>query len=521
MYQITMCYGYWKSKRHEVHAVFDMFFRKSPFKGEFCIFAGLNQALSFLNTYKITQSHIDFLKEQMPLADPEFFEYLRNLDCKQIKVHAFKEGSVVFPREPLVRIEGPIAVCQLLETTLLCIVNYASLVATNAARMRVAVGPDKMLLEMGLRRAQGTDGGLSASRYAHIGGFDGTSNVLAGNLFGIKVSGTHAHAFVQSFSSLDDLPTEEITLSDGSVRADFVSLVKGYREKHGWNHTNDGELCAFIAYCQAFPMSFLALVDTYDTLVSGVPNFLACALAMIEIGCKPIGIRLDSGDLAYYSKEARKMFHEIEKEYGYKDFAVNLNIVASNDIDENELYKLQEKGHEINTFGIGTHLVTCQAQPALGCVYKLVETDGKARIKLSQDMIKVSVPGKKRIFRLFGLNDKALADIMMCEDEILENGPPKEGERILCRHILDPSKRAVCVPTRVVEMLTCVWDGKLTGEMRSVADVRSNARDGLESIQDTVKRRDEPIPYKVSLSERLFRKMHDLWMEEAPIAELI
>ena len=209
MYQLTMCYGYWTAKRHEMTAVFDLYFRKAPFHGTFTIFGGLSQVLAFLNTYKITSKQIDYLKTLMPTANPKFFEWLATLDCSQVKVFAFKEGSVVFPREPLLRVEGPIGICQLLETTLLCLINYASLIATNAARMRLAAG-GKTLLEMGLRRAQGPDGGVSASRYAYMGGFDATSNVAAGELFGIKVSGTQAHAFIQSFSSLDDLPTRRL-----------------------------------------------------------------------------------------------------------------------------------------------------------------------------------------------------------------------------------------------------------------------------------------------------------------------
>ncbi|EKX34343.1 hypothetical protein GUITHDRAFT_39690, partial [Guillardia theta CCMP2712] len=194
MYQITMCYAYFRTKRHNTHAVFDLFFRQNPFDGEYTIFAGLSEVIAFMSNYRFTDEHIEYLK--IPDATEDFFEYLRSLDCSEVKIYAFQEGSVVFPREPLLRVEGPVGICQLLETTLLCIVNYASLVATNAARMRMAVGPNKTLLEFGLRRSQGPDGGVSASRYSYIGGFDGTSNALAGMLFGMKVGGTHAHSFV-------------------------------------------------------------------------------------------------------------------------------------------------------------------------------------------------------------------------------------------------------------------------------------------------------------------------------------
>ena len=259
--------------------------------------------LAFINNYKFTEQHIAFLREQMPTAGDDFFEYLGSLDCSQVKIYAFKEGSVVFPRQPLLRVEGPIGICQLLETTLLCIINYASLVATNAARMRMAVGSGKTLLEFGLRRSQGPNGGVSATRYAYMGGLDGTSNALAGMMFGMKVGGTHAHSFVQSFSELRDLPTRDIERPNGSGMVDIVEVALRYRRELEWEHTNDGELAAFISYCQAFPGAFIALVDTYDTMVSGIPNFIIVALAMVEIGYRPIGIRLDSGDLAYLSTE--------------------------------------------------------------------------------------------------------------------------------------------------------------------------------------------------------------------------
>lgn len=510
MYQISMCYAYFRSKRHLTHAVFDLFFRKNPFGGEYTIFAGLSEVISFLNAYKFTDTHIDYLKKQMPEASEEFFEYLRSLDCSQVTVHAFKEGSVVFPREPLLRVEGPIGICQLLETTLLCIVNFASLVATNAARMRLAVGPNKTLLEFGLRRSQGPDGGVSASRYSYVGGFDGTSNALAGMLFGMKVGGTHAHSFVQSFSCIEDLTSREIESPDGTgPPIDIVSIVLKYRAQLNWAHTNTGELAAFIAYAQAFPSAFLALVDTYDTLVSGIPNFILCALAMYEIGHKPLGIRLDSGDLAYLSQEARKMFRAIEERFQIPRMASSLKIVASNDIGEETLYSLNQQGHSIDTFGIGTNLVTCQDQPALGCVYKLVEFDSNPRIKLSQEIKKVSIPGKKVLFRLHGRAGFPLVDLMLTEEEIHKYGEPRAGQRLTCRHPLDPTQRVVCVPARVVRLLQKYWDKGPTCEPESIAEVRSAALRELNSLRHDHVRFLNPTPYKVSLSEHLFETMQD------------
>ncbi len=278
----------------------------------------------------------------------------------------------------MIRVEGPIFKTQLLETTLLTLVNYASLVATNAARFRQATAPGKILLEFGLRRAQGPDGGLSASKYCYLGGFDGTSNVLAGKLYGIPVRGTHAHAFVNSYESMNGLTERELYNPSTGKSYPFANMCLKYLKELGPilkilpEETNKGELAAFVSYAIAFPTYFLALVDTYDVLKSGLPNFLAVARALHECNYKAIGLRLDSGDLAYLSLEVRSQFREAAKNYQI-DYFEHFTIVASNDINEETLVSLEKQGHSIDSFGIGTHLVTCQKQPALGCVYKLVE----------------------------------------------------------------------------------------------------------------------------------------------------
>lgn len=271
------------------------------------------------------------------------------MDCSGVRLYAIREGTIVFPRIPLIRVEGPLAVCQLLETTLLNLCNFPSLIATNAARFRRAAGPSATIIEMGLRRAQGPNGAMTATRYAYLGGCDATSNVLAGHLSGVAPKGTHAHALVCSYSKLSDLSSRELSGKD------FVSVVERYKSELGYDRTNEGELAAFIAFAQAFPLNFLALVDTYDTLNSGVPNYICVALALRDFGFTPKGIRLDSGDLSYLSKETRRMFRDVDAKLG-SDLAKG-NIVASNDINEEVLLSLGEQGHEINTFGIGTHLV--------------------------------------------------------------------------------------------------------------------------------------------------------------------
>ena len=344
-YQITMSYAYWKAGVHEEEAVFDLFFRRNPFRGEFAIYAGLEEKLRLFENFHFSDDHIAHLKEQMPQCERGFFEWIKSVDCSRMKIFAFKEGTVSFPREPLMRVQGPIAVGQLLETSILTLTNYPSLMTTNAAKYRLAVGFDKGLIEFGLRRAQGPDGGVSASRYSYMGGFDGTSNVLAGYLFGVPIKGTHAHSYVQSFTGIEDLRSGTLVGADGKVN-DFAKMVLQIRAELGFHYTNEGELASFIVYAQAFPRDFLALVDTYDTLKSGVPNFICVALGLLKLGYKPIGIRLDSGDLSYLSKGTRKMLNDM----GAKtDPALSkCLILASNEINKSVLISLKQQGYEID-----------------------------------------------------------------------------------------------------------------------------------------------------------------------------
>jgi nicotinate phosphoribosyltransferase len=256
-------------------------------------------------------------------------------------------------------------------------------------------------------------------------------------------------------------------------------------------------------------------VDTYDTLKSGVPNFLTVALALARIGYRPLGIRLDSGDLAYLSKESRRMFRQVGERYGV-EFA-SLRIVASNDIDEETLLSLRTQGHEVDVFGIGTKLVTAVPDGALGCVYKLVEMDGRARMKLSQDLVKVTIPGRKQAYRLMGETGKAILDLMMLERE----ASPQPGGRILCRHPFNETARVYVSPSRVVPLHTTVWDGKVSaGAIRPIEEVRSFAAEQLAILREDHLRAVNPTPYKVSVSETLYDYLHELWSEEAPITEL-
>ncbi|CAM9899441.1 unnamed protein product [Pylaiella littoralis] len=572
MYQVTMAYAYWRAGRQDEHAVFDLFFRKCPFKGQFTIFAGLSEVIALLNSFSFSASDIAYLRTVLPQCEEAFFVWLGQLDCQGVRVYSLEEGSLCFPRVPLIRVEGPLAVAQLLETPLLNLINFPSLIATNAARLRVAAGSDKKLLEFGLRRAQGPDGALSASRYSYIGGFDATSNVLAGKLIGIDVRGTHAHSFVQTYTSFeqacprrhqlyssvvfDEFDSKVLRISEeDTVKAggallsvvileltfsapawrrycasyikdpaldgkDFVAIVKEYRNRLGSkaSGSNEGELAAFTAYAQAFPDGFVGLVDTYDTLQSGVPNFLCVALALDDLGHRALGCRLDSGDLSYLSQEVRKMTTEASKSFD-RPFLATTNIMASNDINEESLQSLADQGHAIDTFGIGTNLVTCQSQPALGCVYKLVSIEGVPRIKLSQTTSKITIPGRKEVYRLLAADEVPILDIMIKDGE----EQPQPGVPILARHPFVATKRARVTASQVIRLQKLVWDGQaggVTSEMPSIHEVRATVADGLKKIRPDTLQRLNPTPYKVSVSEGLHDFLHSLWEKEAPIREL-
>jgi nicotinate phosphoribosyltransferase len=498
--------------------VFDLFFRTAPFKGEFTIFSGLDSCLDFLRNFKFYSSDIDYLKTQMPDCDEGFWTWLGQLDTSGLTVSAMSEGTVCFGRETLIRLEGPLGLCQLLETTLLNLCNFSSLVTTNAARMVRAAGPGKVCAEFGLRRAQGPDGGLTASKGAFLGGFKSTSNMLAGKMFGIPTVGTMAHSFICSFKS-SAVGSPNITTADGSV-IDFVALTMQIRAELGFMKSNESELLAFISYAITYPKGFLALIDTYNTLESGVLNFICVGLALLKCGYKPLGIRLDSGDLAYLSKEVRKM---TLPHFG------RINIVASNDINEAVLASLTAQGHEIDTFGIGTNLVTCQAQPALGMVYKLVQINGEPCIKLSEDTVKITMPGSKDIYRVFGASGAPLMDVISIAGETA----PEAGVRMLVRNQAKPTDRAYVTPSRVEPLLKVVFRGGrsiVEGSAEPptfwcapsvpLTESRAYVQAQLDTFPEDHLRALNPTPYKVMVTTGLFHRIETLMQEACPPAEI-
>ncbi|XP_062311621.1 nicotinate phosphoribosyltransferase [Osmerus eperlanus] len=511
LYQFTMAYAYWRAGRHNEPAVFELFFRDNPFSGGFSLFSGLHDCLLFLRSFRFTEEDVAYLQSVLPPAtDPAFFHFLRGLDCSEVTLCSVPEGTVVFARVPLIEISGPLAVVQLLETSLLCLVNFASLVCSNAARFRLAAGPKKKLLEMGLRRAQGPDGGLTASRYAHIGGFDMTSNVQAGFLFGVPMAGTMAHSYVTSFSSLEEVWPQTLVAANGDQDPiDLISLTKGWLgrlcELLGAEpgKIREGELAAFVSYAIAYPHNFLPVIDSYSVSCSGLLNFCSVALSLCELGYQPLGTRLDSGDLCRQSVEVRRIFRLCAEHFSLPAFH-SLIIVGTNNVSELSMTELNKKENEIDVVGVGTHLVTCTRQPSLGCVYKLVEVKGSPKMKFSEDPEKSTVPGRKAVYRLLDDDGHPFLD-MLC---LAEEPAPKAGVAVRC-HPLGRDKTCQSVTAAQVTQLrldvfVC---GQITEPVCSIVETREKVQSSIRTLHPRHKRLQEPDLYTVAVSEKLHNLM--------------
>lgn len=457
LYQLTMAYAYWKTGKAESEAVFHLFFRKAPFQSGFTVAAGLATAMDFMAAFHFTADDLEFLatlkgNDGNALFEQAFLDYLGALKFT-CHVDAIPEGTVVFPHEPVLRITGPILQCQLLETPLLNLLNFQTLIATKAARVCLATRGEPVM-EFGLRRAQGVDGALGASRAAYIGGCAATSNVLAAKIYGIPVRGTHAHSWVMSF---------------------------------------DDEAEAFAAYAEAMPNNCVFLVDTYDT-IEGVHNAVKTGRMLRERGHEMVGIRLDSGDLAWLSIEARKILDE----GGFP----KAQIIASNDLDEHIIASLKEQGAAINVWGVGTKLVTAYDQPALGGVYKLAAIRGddgqwRYKVKLSEQTVKVSNPGIQQV-RRFRVGGEYVGDGIFD----IEHGPAEPFE------IVDPldftRTKRIAASTQFEDLLVPVFrGGKAVYETPALADIRQRAFDQLAMFHSGVKRFVNPHQYPVGLDAHL------------------
>lgn len=459
-YELTMMQGYHKTSQEGKTAVFDLFFRTNPSKSGYAITAGLEQAIEYIENLHFTKDDIDYLKSLNTFSS-DFLDYLKNFKFTG-EIYAIPEGTVVFPMEPLLRIKAPIMQAQLVETALLNIINHQSLIATKASRVAWAAQGDP-ILEFGLRRAQGPDAGTLGARAAVIGGCAGTSNVLAGKLFDIPVKGTHAHSWVMSFPS---------------------------------------EIEAFRAYAAKFPNDCTLLVDTYNTLTQGVPDAIKCFTEMREKGIelKHYGIRLDSGDLAYLSKKARKMLDDA----GFKDAVIS----ASSDLDENLISSLKSQGAKIGTWGVGTRLITSDDCPSFGGVYKLAaETDSNGdfvpKIKLSNNPSKVTLPGIKKAIRVYDKETgKIKADLIALESESYS----EDMTLTLFDHnatwktmTLNPGEytlRELLVPVFI--------DGKRVYTSPSTIEIKAYAQKELDTLWEEHRRLQNPHEVPVDLSETLY-----------------
>lgn len=455
LYQLTMMYGYFKHGMSDNQAVFDLFFRKNRDNSAYAVMAGTQSLIEYINNLHFGSDDIAYLRS-LNLFDEAFFKVLSSLRFTG-ELYAMPEGTIVFPNEPLVRVKAPIMEAQLIETTLLNLVNHQTLIATKASRVVHAAEGDAVL-EFGLRRAQGPDAGIYGARAAIIGGCVATSNVLTGQMFGIDVKGTHAHSWVMSFPD---------------------------------------ELSAFRAYASVFPSTCLLLVDTYDTLRSGVPNAIRVFEELGEKGYKPVGIRLDSGDLAYLSIKARDMLDKA----GFPE----AKIFASSDLDEYVIRDLKAQGARIDIWGVGTRLITSEGYPALGGVYKLAAeiVDGKMipKIKLSESPGKMTNPGYKKVFRLYGRqNHMAIADLIALNEETLDDSRP-----LKLYHPEIPYQTLTARDFTARELLVPIFiDGRQVYQCPLIMEIHDYAKQEMDTFWGEFKRLLNPHVYKVDISDALY-----------------
>ncbi|RMF46081.1 MAG: nicotinate phosphoribosyltransferase [Deltaproteobacteria bacterium] len=457
LYQLTMLAGYHAEGMAETPAVFDLFFRDIPYRGGYAVFAGLDPALRALEGLRFEADEIDHLAS-LNIFTADFLDWLAGFSFEG-DVDAPEEGTPVFGNQPLLTVRAPLAQAQLVETLLLNIINFQTLVATKAARISRAAG-GAPVLEFGLRRAQGPDGAMSVARAACIGGVRSTSNVLAGKVFDLPVKGTHAHSWVMAF---------------------------------------DSELEAFRAYARSFPDHCILLVDTVDTLKSGLPNAITVARELRQQGHELFGIRLDSGDLAWLSRQARAMLDEA----GFPE----VRIVASNELDEEVIHTIRDEGGCIDIYGVGTRLATCAGEGggALGGVYKLVAIDGRPKMKLTSDISKATLPGPKTVWRLYRPDGSYLQDVITVAGE-----EPQQGETVYdpvnpahFRMLDEPFEARPLARTRM-------QGGRRTNPSPTLSQLADRCQTELDRLPEGTLRMTNPHRYKVSISDSLHQLREQL-----------
>ena len=466
LYELTMMQGYFKHKDRNETVIFDAFFRNNPMNSGYSICAGLEQVINYINHLHFGKEDIDYLRS-LGIFEEDFLQYLSDFHFSG-DIYAIPEGSVMFPREPMIKVIAPIMEAQLIETAILNIINHQSLIATKASRVCYAAKGDG-IMEFGLRRAQGPDAGTYGARAAVIGGCVGTSNVLTGQLFDVPVKGTHAHSWIMSFPD---------------------------------------EYTAFKTYAEMYPNACTLLVDTYDTLKSGVPNAIRVFTEMRRSGIelKNYGIRLDSGDLAYLSKKARRMLDAA----GFTDAVIS----ASNDLDEFLIDSLKAQGATITSWGVGTNLITSKDWPSFGGVYKLAAIQNEdgvfvPKIKLSENTEKITNPGNKTIYRVYEKETgKIKADLICLVDEVFEESKP-----LLLFDPTEPWKKTRMEPGTYTlrEMLVPVFlNGKCVYESPKVMDIREYCQKELNTLWDETRRLINPHQMYVDLSAKLYDIKIDL-----------
>ena len=460
-YEITMANGYFLNGKGDTTVQFDMFFRNIPDNGGFAIMAGVEQLVEYLENLSFSDEDIEYLRGRGFCE--EFLDYLKNFEFK-CDIYSVPEGTPIFPREPIVTVKGPAIQAQFIETMVLLAINHQSLIATKTNRI-VRAAQGRPIMEFGSRRAQGFDGAVYGARAAYIAGCAGTACTIVDREFGVPALGTMAHSWVQLF---------------------------------------DSELDAFCAYAKAYPHDCTLLVDTYNVLKSGIPNAIeAFKREVLPRGFRPKGIRIDSGDITYLSKKARVLLDEA----GFED----VKIVASNSLDEYIIRDMLLQGAKVDSFGVGERLITASSAPVFGGVYKLcaVEKDGEMvpKIKLSENTAKVTIPGAKKLWRLYdNESGKALADVITLEDETIDDSQDYE--------IFDPDytwKRKNVYNFSARQLLQPLFiNGKRVYEYQDIDDIKSYCLSQVDTLWDEVKRFENPHTYYVDLSQRLWDTKHEL-----------